>query len=327
MNEEVVMSEVIADEKAPVITMRKLLEAGVHFGHQTRRWNPKMKPYVYTARNGIYIIDLNKTVEAIQNAYDALKKIVDDGGKVLFVGTKKQCQEIVKEEALRSGSFYATNRWLGGTLTNFRTIQKRIKRLKDIETMQEDGIFDALPKKEVALIKKEAEKLEKSLGGIKEMRKVPNALFVIDPRVEHNAVAEARRLNIPVFAIVDTNSDPDLADYVIPANDDATRAVKLIVTVMADAVVESKGGETVIAYTKDEVATEVSMDDAIKNADQRAEEQRANARAAYQARLNQRNPRGRKFDNNKKEETAPKAETPVVEAAPVEEVAPTTDAE
>lgn len=327
MNEEVVMSEVIADEKAPVITMRKLLEAGVHFGHQTRRWNPKMKPYVYTARNGIYIIDLNKTVEAIQNAYDALKKIVDDGGKVLFVGTKKQCQEIVKEEALRSGSFYATNRWLGGTLTNFRTIQKRIKRLKDIETMQEDGTFDALPKKEVALIKKEAEKLEKSLGGIKEMRKVPNALFVIDPRVEHNAVAEARRLNIPVFAIVDTNSDPDLADYVIPANDDATRAVKLIVTVMADAVVESKGGETVIAYTKDEVATEVSMDDAIKNADQRAEEQRANARAAYQARLNQRNPRGRKFDNNKKEETAPKAETPVVEATPTEEVAPTTDAE
>ena len=158
MSEEVVMSEVIADEKAPVITMRKLLEAGVHFGHQTRRWNPKMKPYVYTARNGIYIIDLNKTVESIQNAYDALKKIVDEGGKVLFVGTKKQCQEIVKEEALRSGSFYATNRWLGGTLTNFRTIQKRIKRLKDIETMQEDGTFDALPKKEVALIKKEAEK-------------------------------------------------------------------------------------------------------------------------------------------------------------------------
>ncbi len=325
MNEEVVMSEVIADEKAPVITMRKLLETGVHFGHQTRRWNPKMKPYVYTARNGIYIIDLNKTVEAIQNAYDALKKIVDDGGKVLFVGTKKQCQEIVKEEALRSGSFYATNRWLGGTLTNFRTIQKRIKRLKDIEAMQEDGTFDALPKKEVALIKKEAEKLEKSLGGIKEMRKVPNALFVIDPRVEHNAVAEARRLNIPVFAIVDTNSDPDLADYVIPANDDATRAVKLIVTVMADAVVESKGGETVIAYTKDEVTTEVSMDDAIKNADQRAEEQRANARAAYQARLTQRNPRGRKFDN-KKEEAAPKADAPVVEETATE-VTSTTDAE
>lgn len=321
MNEEVVMSDVIAEEKAPVITMRKLLEAGVHFGHQTRRWNPKMKPYVYTARNGIYIIDLNKTVESIQVAYDALKKIVDEGGKVLFVGTKKQCQEIVKEEALRSGSFYATNRWLGGTLTNFRTIQKRIKRLKDIETMQEDGTFDALPKKEVALIKKEAEKLEKSLGGIKEMRKIPNALFVIDPRVEHNAVAEARRLNIPVFAIVDTNSDPDLADYVIPANDDATRAVKLIVTVMADAVVESKGGETVIAYTKDEVATEVSMDDAIKNADQKAEEQRANARAAYQARQNQRNPRGRKFENKKAEAAAPEVEAPAADAAPVAEEA------
>ena len=295
MSEEIknteTMEEVVT-ENAPVITMKKLLEAGVHFGHQTRRWNPAMKKYIYTARNGIYIIDLQKTVTCIETAYAALKNIVDNGGKVLFVGTKKQCQDIVKEEALRSGSFSAVERWLGGTLTNFRTIQKRIKRLKDIEKMEEEGTLDAsYTKKEAAIIRKEGEKLNVSLGGIKEMRKLPNAIVVIDPRIEHNAVAEAKKLGIPVFAIVDTNSDPDNVDYVIPANDDATRAVKLIITVLADAIVESKGGVTEIAYTKDEGDDEVTMTDAVKNADQKAEESRQAAKAAYQAKQQARRPR------------------------------------
>jgi len=297
MSEEIKVTETmeeVVSEKAPVITMKKLLEAGVHFGHQTRRWNPAMKKYIYTARNGIYIIDLQKTVTCIETAYNALKTIVDNGGKVLFVGTKKQCQEIVKEEALRSGSFYAVERWLGGTLTNFRTIQKRIKRLKDIEKMEEEGSLDLYTKKEAATIRKEAEKLNVSLGGIKEMRKLPNAIVVIDPRIEHNAVAEAKKLGIPVFAIVDTNSDPENVDYVIPANDDATRAVKLIITVLADAIVESKGGVTEVAYTKDEGDDEVTMTDAVRNADQKAEESRQAAKAAYQAKQQQRRPRPRK---------------------------------
>ena len=295
MSEEIKNTETmeqVVTENAPVITMKKLLEAGVHFGHQTRRWNPAMKKYIYTARNGIYIIDLQKTVTCIESAYTALKTIVDNGGKVLFVGTKKQCQDIVKEEALRSGSFYAVERWLGGTLTNFRTIQKRIKRLKDIEKMEEEGTLDAsYTKKEAAIIRKEGEKLNVSLGGIKEMRKLPNAIVVIDPRIEHNAVAEAKKLEIPVFAIVDTNSDPENVDYVIPANDDATRAVKLIITVLADAIVESKGGVTEIAYTKDEGDDEVTMTDAVKNADQKAEESRQAAKAAYQAKQQARRPR------------------------------------
>ena len=295
MSEEIKNTETmeqVVTENAPVITMKKLLEAGVHFGHQTRRWNPAMKKYIYTARNGIYIIDLQKTVTCIETAYAALKNIVDNGGKVLFVGTKKQCQDIVKEEALRSGSFYAVERWLGGTLTNFRTIQKRIKRLKDIEKMEEEGTLDAsYTKKEAAIIRKEGEKLNVSLGGIKEMRKLPNAIVVIDPRIEHNAVAEAKKLGIPVFAIVDTNSDPENVDYVIPANDDATRAVKLIITVLADAIVESKGGVTEIAYTKDEGDDEVTMTDAVKNADQKAEESRQAAKAAYQAKQQARRPR------------------------------------
>ena len=295
MSEEIKNTETmeqVVTENAPVITMKKLLEAGVHFGHQTRRWNPAMKKYIYTARNGIYIIDLQKTVTCIESAYTALKTIVDNGGKVLFVGTKKQCQDIVKEEALRSGSFYAVERWLGGTLTNFRTIQKRIKRLKDIEKMEEEGTLDAsYTKKEAAIIRKEGEKLNVSLGGIKEMRKLPNAIVVIDPRIEHNAVAEAKKLGIPVFAIVDTNSDPENVDYVIPANDDATRAVKLIITVLADAIVESKGGVTEIAYTKDEGDDEVTMTDAVKNADQKAEESLQAAKAAYQAKQQARRPR------------------------------------
>ena len=265
-----VMVEAAPEEGAQIITIKKLLEAGSQFGHQTKRWNPKMAPYIYAPRNGIYIIDLQKTVDCVINAYNALKDITEKGGKALFVGTKKQIKDVIIEEATRSGSFYVTQRWLGGTLTNFKTIQKRIKRLKDIEKMEEDGVFENLPKKEVLQIRKEQERLEKFFGGIKEMRKLPNAVFVIDPRVEHNAVAEARKLNIPVFAIVDTNSDPDVVDYVIPANDDAVRSVKLITMVMADAVCEAKGGVLAVAYTKDE-GEEISMNEVIKSSDKQAE--------------------------------------------------------
>jgi len=262
--------EELVTESAPVITTRKLLEAGVHFGHKTGRWNPKMKKYIYTSRNGIYIIDLEKSAALIENAYNALKKIAEDGGKVLFVGTKRTSQEIIREEALRSGSFYVTNRWLGGTMTNFKTLQRSIRRLKDIEKMEEDGTFDVLPKIEVIGLRKEAEKLEKNLGGIKEMRKIPNAIFVVDSRVDHNAVLEARKLNIPVFGIADTNSDPDDLDYVIPGNDDASKSVKLLVSVMADAIVEARGGETVVAYTPD-AEGEVSMNEAL-NQENKTEE-------------------------------------------------------
>jgi small subunit ribosomal protein S2 len=226
--------------------MKQLLEAGVHFGHQTRRWNPKMKKYIFTERNGIYIIDLQKTVKKVEEAYNFVKELAANGGKILFVGTKKQAQESVKEEAERCGMFYVNQRWLGGTLTNFVTIQKRIKRLKEIEKMAEDGIFDVLPKKEVIRLKKEQERLEKFLGGIKEMKELPDALFVIDPRKERIAVAEARKLNIPIIGIVDTNCDPDEIDYVIPANDDAIRAVKLLTSKIADAVLEAKQGEEAV---------------------------------------------------------------------------------
>nr|WGD69052.1 30S ribosomal protein S2 [Bacillus subtilis]WGD70469.1 30S ribosomal protein S2 [Bacillus subtilis]WGD92148.1 30S ribosomal protein S2 [Bacillus subtilis] len=226
-----------------VISMKQLLEAGVHFGHQTRRWNPKMKRYIFTERNGIYIIDLQKTVKKVEEAYNFTKNLVAEGGKILFVGTKKQAQDSVKEEAQRSGMYYVNQRWLGGTLTNFETIQKRIKRLKDIEKMQENGTFDVLPKKEVVQLKKELERLEKFLGGIKDMKDLPDALFIIDPRKERIAVAEARKLNIPIIGIVDTNCDPDEIDVVIPANDDAIRAVKLLTSKMADAILEAKQGE------------------------------------------------------------------------------------
>lgn len=258
-----------------VISMKKLLEVGVHFGHQTKRWNPKMAPYIFTARNGIYIIDLQKSSKMIDEAYKAMNAIAAKGGKVLFVGTKKQAQEAVMEEAVRSGSFYVNSRWLGGTLTNFKTIQKRIKRLKELEKMESDGTFDVLPKKEVILLRKEIAKLEKNLGGIKEMRRIPNAIFVVDPKVEHNAVAEARKLGIPVFGIVDTNCDPDDVDYVIPANDDAIRAVRLIVGAMADAIVEAKGGALTYAYAKDEDDKEVSMNDALTSVDNATERRRA----------------------------------------------------
>ena len=277
------METVLHDPDAPVITMKKLLEAGAHFGHQTRRWNPKMKKYIYGARNSVHIIDLSKTVDCITVAYKALKEIVDNGGKVLFVGTKNQCVEAVEAEALRSGSFYITNRWLGGTLTNFKTIANRIRYLKDLERRDEEGELDLLPKKEAALLRKEMEKLAKNLAGIKEMRKIPNAIFVIDPRIEHNAVAEAKKLGIPVFGIVDTNCDPDMVDYPIPANDDAVRSVALILAVMADAIVESKGGLPVIAYMKDE-GESVTMRDVIRETDRENAEKLRRIRAERLAR-------------------------------------------
>ena len=303
--EETTNETVEATEGTSIITIKKLLEAGSQFGHQTKRWNPKMAPYIYTPRNGIYIIDLQKTVTCVEAAYKALKEITEKGGKTLFVGTKKQIKEIMVEEATRSGSFHVTQRWLGGTLTNFKTISRRTRRLQQIETMIEDGTLDTYPKKDQLQIKKELARLNKFFDGIKEMRKLPQALFVIDPRVELNAVLEARRLHIPVFGIVDTNSDPDLVDYVIPANDDASKSVKLILSVMADAIVEAKGGQTVVAYTKDE-GEEVSMTDAIANAD-KVEEAR---QLAKQNAINQRRQQQshRKFNNKGPKQFAPKSE-------------------
>lgn len=230
-----------------VVTMKQLLEAGVHFGHQTRRWNPKMAPYIYMERNGIYIIDLQQTVKKFEEAYEFVKSVATDGRGVLFVGTKKQAQETVKEEAIRSGMFFVNQRWLGGTLTNYRTIRKRVMRLKELEKMEQDGNFELLPKKEVAKLRGEMDKLERFLGGIKDMNELPGALFVIDPRKERIAVAEARKLGIPVVGIVDTNCDPDEIDYVIPGNDDAIRAVKLMCARIADAVIEGRQGEQVTA--------------------------------------------------------------------------------
>ena len=226
-----------------VISMKQLLEAGVHFGHQTRRWNPKMAKYIFTERNGIYIIDLQKTVRKVDEAYNFLRGVAEEGKTVLFVGTKKQAQEAVKEEATKAGMYYVNERWLGGMMTNFQTIQKRVKRLKELEAMEEDGTFDILTKNEVQKLRHEMEKLDKFLGGIKEMNKLPGALFIVDPRKERIAVAEARKLNIPIVAIVDTNCDPDEIDYVIPGNDDAIRAVKLLTGRMADAVMEGRQGQ------------------------------------------------------------------------------------
>ncbi|SHO50290.1 30S ribosomal protein S2 [Anaerocolumna xylanovorans] len=225
-----------------VISMKQLLEAGVHFGHQTRRWNPKMAEYIYTERNGIYIIDLQKSVGKVDEAYYAIKNIVADGGKILFVGTKKQAQDSVKSEAERCSMFFVNERWLGGMLTNFKTIQSRITRLKQIETMSQDGTFEVLPKKEVIELKKEWEKLEKNLGGIKNMKTIPDAIFIVDPKKERICVQEAHALGIPLIGIADTNCDPEELDYVIPGNDDAIRAVKLIVAKMADAVIEANQG-------------------------------------------------------------------------------------
>ena len=225
-----------------VISMKQLLEAGVHFGHQTRRWNPKMKPYIYTERNGIYIIDLQKSVGMVDDAYNAVVDIVKNGGKILFVGTKKQAQDAIRTEAERCGMYYVNERWLGGMLTNFKTIQSRIARMKEIETMAEDGTFEVLPKKEVLQLKKQLEKLEKNLGGIRNMKKLPDAIFIVDPKKERICVQEAHTLNIPLIGICDTNCDPEELSYIIPGNDDAIRAVKLIVSKMADAVIEANQG-------------------------------------------------------------------------------------
>ena len=240
-----------------VISMKQLLEAGVHFGHQTRRWNPKMAPYIYTERNGIYIIDLQQSVGKVDEAYKAVANIVADGGTILFVGTKKQAQDAVRVEAERCGMFYVNERWLGGMLTNFKTIQSRIKRLKDIEAMEEDGTFDVLPKKEVIALKKELEKLQKNLNGIKDMKKLPTAIFIIDPKKERICVQEAHKLGITLIGICDTNCDPEELDYVIPGNDDAIRAVKLIVSKMADAVIEAQQG------AEEEVAEEEAPVEAV----------------------------------------------------------------
>jgi small subunit ribosomal protein S2 len=235
-----------------VVSMSYLLEAGVHFGHQKRRWNPKMKEYIYTSRDDIYIIDLAKTVKKLEEAYDAMKAIAEQGGQVLFVGTKKQAQEAAEECATRTGMYFVNERWLGGTLTNFRTIRSRIKRMEEIEKMEEDGTFSLLPKKEVIKIKKEYEKLDKNLRGIREMKKLPQALVIVDPRKELNAIHEAHILGIPVFGIVDTNCDPDLVDYVIPGNDDAVRAVKVVLGVLTNAIAEVNGKEVLDFVTEDD---------------------------------------------------------------------------
>ncbi len=252
-----------------VVSMSYLLEAGVHFGHQTRRWNPKMKEYIFTSRDDIYIIDLQKTAKMIEDAYAALKAIAESGKKVLFVGTRKQAQDATREEATRSNSYYVTERWLGGTLTNFKTIRRRVKRLEEIEKMETDGTFELLPKKEVIGLRKEYDKLNKLLSGIREMEELPGALFIVDPTKEAIAIREAHRLNIPVFGIVDTNCDPDLVDYVIPGNDDAIRAVKLVIGVMANAIVEANGGELVNYVNEDDKNDKEIMERAVESVKKR----------------------------------------------------------
>ena len=250
-----------------VVAMKQLLEAGVHFGHQTRRWDPRMAEYIFQARNGIHIIDLQKTSKKLDEAYAFIKEQAEEGKTILFVGTKKQAQECVKEAAEKSGMFYVNERWLGGTLTNFKTIRKRIERLTELEKMQEDGTFEVLPKKEVILLKKEMDKLEKNLGGIKEMTQIPDVLFVVDPKKEHIAVQEARKLNIPIVGLVDTNCNPNDVDYVIPGNDDAIRAVKLVTDVLANAVIEGKQGESLEAEEEQPVeeSEEPSMEEVAQN--------------------------------------------------------------
>ncbi len=251
-----------------VVSMKQLLEAGVHFGHQTRRWNPKMAPYIFTERNGIYIIDLQKTVRKIDAAYDFLMKTASNGGKVLFVGTKKQAQAAIREEAERCGQYFVNERWLGGMLTNYKTIATRIRRLNEIKTMEEDGTFEQLPKKEVLKLKALEEKLEKFLGGIKEMNGMPDALFIVDPKKEKIAVREARILGIPVVGIVDTNCDPDDVDYIIPANDDAIRAVRLITSRMADAVLEGRQGESMAEEAEAEAEAEAPAEETVEEAEE-----------------------------------------------------------
>ncbi len=274
----------VKKEKMAVVSKRKMLENGVHFGHQTRKWNPKFRPYIYTAKNGVYIIDLNTTQEKLEEAYASLKKLTEKGGKVLFVGTKKQAQASILEEALRSGSFYVNQRWLGGTLTNFRTIQKSIKTLVDIEEMENSGTINVYTKKEQSVLLKKKERLDNFLGGIKEMKKLPDALFVVDPLEEHNAVAEARKLHIPVYALIDTNADPTQVDYPIPANDDAVRSIKLMTSAVADAIVEAKGGLLETAYQEDQDAEDITMQDVMINVEQQAAEYERRKRQKYEER-------------------------------------------
>lgn len=315
------MDQIIFDPEAPVVTLKKLLEAGVHFGHPTRRWNPKMKPFIYGAKNNIYIIDLAKTADQVAKAYEALKAIVVNGGKVLFVGTKKQIGTTVAEQANRSGSFYVNSRWLGGTLTNFSCIQKRLKYLKDLEKQDEEGLLSLRTKKEASIIRKEMDKLKKNLDGIKEMRKVPEAMIVVDPSIEYNAIREANRLHIPVFAIVDTNSDPDNVNYVIPGNDDAVKSVKLLLTILADAVVEAKGGMPEVAHAK--VSEEdVTMTDAIKQVEKEnaarlaaIREQKRLKKEAYERQMAERDAKA-KGENGEKPVRKPRKPRPTAPKAP-----------
>lgn len=304
-----------------VVSMKKLLEHGSHYGHQTKKWNPKMKPSIYTAKNGVYIINLEKTMEKLDVAYAALRAIAEKNGKILFVGTKKQAQQIVLDEALRSGSFYINQRWLGGTLTNFRTIQKRIKRLLDIQEMEASGTLNVYPKKEIAMIKKEEARLENFLGGIKEMKKVPDAIFVVDPTEDYNAVTEARKLNIPVFAITDTNCDPDLITYGIPANDDAIRSIKLITSLMADAIVESKGGILSYAFQEQDLEKDITMKEVIINVDETNAENERRRRARMEERRAREERFGKKpFERRSREfkPYTPNTERTVEAAKPVE---------
>jgi small subunit ribosomal protein S2 len=327
--------------KMSIVSMKKLLENGVHFGHQTRRWDPKAKPFIYAAKNGSYIIDLAKSQEGLETAYKKINEIAAKGGKVLFVGTKKQAQQIVMDEAIRSGSFYINQRWLGGTLTNFRTIQKSIKKLIDIETMEENGSINVYPKKEVVLLKKKAARLENFIGGIKEMKKVPDAVIVIDPKEDFNAVAEAKKLGIPVFGFADTNCDPALLDYPIPANDDAIKAIKLLCSVLADAIIEPKGGLLQDAYQEDQEAADINMKDVILNVQKQHEENERRRRQRMEERRNRssryssekrnykRNDRGRgntsSYNRNTTNRSTPSTATATT-AATAPKAAPTTAA-
>ena len=297
-----------------VISMKKLLEHGSHYGHQTKKWNPKMKPYIYTARNKVYIINLEETLVKLDEAYNAMKAIAERNGKVLFVGTKKQAQQIVLDEALRSGSFYINQRWLGGTLTNFRTIQKRIKRLLDIQEMEASGTLSIYPKKEVAQIKKEEARLENFLGGIKDMKKVPDAIFVVDPTEDIIPILEAKKLGIPVFGIMDTNADPEMLDYGIPANDDAIRSIKLMVTLMADAIVEAKGGILTYAHQDQDLEKDITMSDVIISVNLQNEENERRRRQRMEERRAREEKYGRRpYDRNKREfkPYTPRSERPV----------------
>lgn len=303
-----------------LVSMRKLLENGVHFGHQTRRWDPKCKSFIYCGKNGIHIIDLNKTKEALDGTYAKLKEIAENGGKVLFVGTKKQAQQIILDEATRSGSFYINQRWLGGTLTNFRTIQKRIKRLIEINEMETSGTINVYPKKEIALIRKEAAKLENFLGGIKEMKKLPDAIVVVDPKEDKTAVLEAQKLHIPVFGLADTNCDPAFIDYAIPANDDAIKSIKLMMSLLADAIVEAKGGILQDAYQEGEIENDITMEDVIINVEKHAEEQekRRKVKTEERTRENTRRPRFNKNSEKRYIGKKDKEEKPAEEAVKAE---------